>query len=153
MKGKGVFLHETDHWATPKKLYKCYMDKGFIDPCPLHCEKDNLNTIYKGKKIFINPPYSQISKWVEFIKNNLPECVEIHLLIPARTDTKYFHELLQLKPHIVFIKGRLHFNDTGCAPFPSIIMCFYNKHYKFSIDTYEGIDLEVLYNGLKNIKG
>lgn len=126
MKGNAVFLHQTDHWATPKKLYNWYMKRGYIDPCPLHCKEDNLNVIYEGKKIFINPPYSQISKWVDFIENNLPYCSLIHLLIPARTDTKYFHELLKLHPHIIFIKGRLHFNDAGSAPFPSIIMIF--KH-------------------------
>ena len=45
------------------------------------------------------------------------------LLIPARTDTVYFHKLLEFKPEIVFIKGRLRFNDSKLsAPFPSILV-------------------------------
>lgn len=144
MKGKGVFLHETDHWATPKKLYNWFMDAGYVDPCPLHSKEDNLNKIYKGKKIFINPPYSQISKWVDFIKNNLPECLEIQLLIPARVDTKYFHELLKLEPHIYFIKGRLHFNEAGSAPFPSIIMRFIGGKTWYSFPWWSALDIKEL---------
>lgn len=118
------------------------MEKGFIDPCPLHSKEDNLNKIYDGKKIFINPPYSQISKWVDFIENNLHYAWEIHLLIPARTDTKYFHELIKLHPIIYFIKGRLHFNDKGTAPFPSIIMKFVGSGGYFTYPIYKVLNLE-----------
>lgn len=123
---KTLFSHNTDHWATPKNIYNYYMQKGYIDPCPLHSKEDNLNKIYKNKKLFVNPPYSEIDKWTEFVKNNYKENI-IVVLIPARTDTKYFHELLKLKPTITFIKGRLKFNETGTAPFPSILMLFMNN--------------------------
>ena len=124
MNTKTLFSHETDHWKTPTQLYKYFMQNGFIDPCPFHSEEDNLNKKYTDSKIYINPPYSDIDKWVEFIKNNYKENKIIILLIPARTDTKYFHELLKLDPLIHFIKGRLKFNDKGTAPFPSILMEF-----------------------------
>lgn len=134
MKGKGVFLHESDHWATPKKLYNYFINNGFIDPCPLHSKEDNLEKIYEGQSLFINPPYSQIAKWTEFIRRNINHAHEIFLLIPARTDTKYFHDLLMLwpRPEVIFIKGRLHFNEAGSAPFPSIMLHFY-KHRTMSI--------------------
>ena len=141
MKGKGVFSHESDHWATPKKLYNWFMRHDFIDPCPLHSKEDNLDKIYEGKKLFINPPYSQIDKWTEFIKRNLPHCLDIWLLIPARTDTKYFHELLKLHPNIYFIKGRLHFNESGTAPFPSILMRFVGGLY-FTFPWYFPLKIE-----------
>ena len=130
MKGNGVFSHESDHWATPKKLYECFMKHGYIDPCPLHCKENNLWKTYFNKKLFINPPYSKIKDWVEFIRRNKSSNCEIWLLIPARTDTKYFHELLELSPDIVFLKGRLHFNDeTGTAPFPSVMLHFYKLNF------------------------
>lgn len=44
------------------------------------------------------------------------------LLVPARTDTKQFHNLLDLGLKVKFIKGRLKYNDKKSAPFPSIIM-------------------------------
>lgn len=52
-------------------------------------------------------------------------------LIPARTDTKYFHHLMQLHADIElnFIKGRLKFGESNTsAPFPSVLIKFkYNK--------------------------
>ena len=120
---KTMFSHNTDHWATPKNIYNYYIKHGYIDPCPLHSKEDNLNKKYENKKLFINPPYSAIDKWTEFIKNNYKTNI-IVLLIPARTDTKYFHELIKLTPTIIFLKGRLKFNEKGTAPFPSILMIF-----------------------------
>ena len=62
----------------------------------------------------------QINNWlIKQCKKN-----KVALLIPSRTDTQYFHELIKLKPIIYFIKGRLHYNDSGTAPFPTILMIF-----------------------------
>lgn len=121
---KGCYSHNTDDWKTPALLYEKFMQAGFIDPCPYQSKEDNLNKIYHAK-LFINPPYSKLKEWTEFIFRNRHN--EVFLLIPARTDTKYFHKLLELKPHIIFIKGRLHFNDSGSAPFPSIMLHFNNQ--------------------------
>lgn len=45
------------------------------------------------------------------------------LLLPARTDTKWFHEYLYGKAEIRFIKGRLKFGDSkNGAPFPSMVV-------------------------------
>ena len=126
---KVLFSKLSDHWATPKWLYDIFMNNGFIDPCPLHCQKNNLDNIYHNKHIFINPPYSDIKSWVDFIKRNVKDNV-IALLIPARTDTIYFHKLLELNPKIMFIKGRLKFSEIGTAPFPSIIMVFNNYVFR-----------------------
>ena len=135
---KGCFSHNSDHWTTPKDLYNFLMNKGYIDPCPLYSQKNNLDRIYeKGSKIYINPPYSDIDSWTEFIKRNI-DC-NILLLIPARTDTKYFHKLLKLNPFIYFIKGRLKFgNSEQSAPFPSVILHF----NKFIHSCYEGVSIE-----------
>ena len=74
----------------------------------------------------MNPPYGkEISKWIRKAseqKDGLVVC-----LIPARTDTKYFHEYLYNKPNVElrFIKGRLKFGGkqkgSGSAPFPSLV--------------------------------
>ena len=34
------------------------------------------------------------------------------MLIPNRSDTQYYHELLELHPCLYFIKGRLKFNES-----------------------------------------
>lgn len=48
------------------------------------------------------------------------------MLIPARTDTRYFHDYIYHKAkEIRFIKGRLKFgNAKSCAPFPSMVVVF-----------------------------
>ena len=47
------------------------------------------------------------------------------MLIPARTDTKAFHEYIYGKAEIRFIKGRLKFGGShNSAPFPSMVVVF-----------------------------
>lgn len=48
----------------------------------------------------------------------------IVMLIPARTDTKYFHDHIVNYAEVRFIKGRLKFSQKGSAPFPSMIVIF-----------------------------
>ena len=126
----------TDEWATPREFYK-ELNKEFsftLDPCATHenhkCEKyytkqDNgLTQTWGGEIVFCNPPYGrEISKWVEKAYNENLTGTKIVMLLPARTDTKWFHNYIYKKHEIRFIKGRLKFNDgKQSAPFPSMIV-------------------------------
>jgi len=129
---------KTDSWTTPKDFYK-KLDLEFnfddFDPCPVDYQEDGLQIEWKGNKIFVNPPYSNLKTtkkqglgWVE--KSHL-ECQKgklIVLLIPARTDTQWFHEIILKNNYEVrFIKGRLKFGNTNdCAPFPSMLIIMKN---------------------------
>ena len=126
---KGCFSHKSDDWKTPKKkkLYDRIMELGYIDTFKFHSDINEFEQIYKKKKLYCNPPFSKMNQIPKWIETQLKNKCDILLLIPARTDTKYFHELLKMKPMIYFIRGRLHYNDQGTAPFPSIIMMFSNK--------------------------
>lgn len=76
--------------------------------------------------MFCNPPYSKISEWVKkaYRESFKPDTI-IVLLIPARTDTKYFQEYIYHRAEIRFLKGRLHFNNSkNAAPFPSMIVIY-----------------------------
>lgn len=119
----GCFSHKTDDWRTPSDIYSKFMNDGFIDPCPFQAEFDGLKVDYFKKKLFINPPYSNLRTWCDYaIKQHRNGCYVV-LLIPARTDTIAFHNLLENGARVEFIKGRLHFNDSKCgAPFPSIFV-------------------------------
>ena len=72
----------------------------------------------------MNPPYGRtIINWVrkayESAKNG---CVVVALL-PARTDTKWFHDYIYNKAEMYFIRGRLKFGGSkNSAPFPSMIV-------------------------------
>ena len=77
--------------------------------------------------MFCNPHYGRtISKWVEKAYNeSLKPGTLIVMLIPARTDTKWFHDFIYGKAEIRFVKGRLKFgNAQNSAPFPSMVVVF-----------------------------
>ena len=78
-----------------------------------------------GCRVFCNPPYSNISEWVEkAYRESQQDHTLVVLLIPARTDTRYFHDYIYQRSEIRFIKGRLKFSGKGSAPFPSMIVIF-----------------------------
>lgn len=137
MVSKVVFSKKSDNWATPFDFYKKLDDEFFFDidvcasrenhKCLVYYDiaENGLSKNWIGS-IFCNPPYSQIKLWLkkgqeEIINGNANVIV---YLIPARTDTKYFHEYcLGKNCEIRFIKGRLKFGDSkNSAPFPSILV-------------------------------
>ena len=88
----------------------------------------DLNKIGGGRRVFCNPPYGRsISRWVRkcYEESRKPDTLVV-MLIPARTDTSYFHDYIYHKAkEIRFIRGRLHFNEAPAgAPFPSMIVIF-----------------------------
>jgi site-specific DNA-methyltransferase (adenine-specific) len=117
-------LKYSDHWSTPKEIYDFYINQRYFDPCLLYDNNFHMNPTIKYNNLFINPPYSDIKTWV----NYAIEYYKIHknhivILVPSRTDTKWFHELLNYDIDVEFIKGRLKFGGSkNTAPFPSIII-------------------------------
>ena len=132
-----MFSKKSDEWATPQNLFdKLNEEFGFtLDPCATKentkCEKyftqqeDGLYQSWCNEVVFCNPPYSQIKEWVKKCYDEAGSAIKIVLLIPARTDTRYFHDYIYHKSEIRFIKGRLKFGDSkNSAPFPSMIVIF-----------------------------
>lgn len=135
-----MFSSKTDLWATPQDLFD-ELNNEFhfdIDVCADEsnhkCDKyyskeqDGLKQIWMGT-VWCNPPYGrEIGKWVEKGYNShrlYNNCIV--MLLPARTDTKWFHQYIYNNPNaeIRFIKGRLKFgNSKNSAPFPSMIVIF-----------------------------
>ena len=85
-----------------------------------------------GYTVFCNPPYSKIAKWVEkAYREALQDKTTVVLLIPARTDTRYFHDFILHRSEIRFIRGRLKFSGhVYNAPFPSMIVIFRGAYAK-----------------------
>ena len=124
---KVMFSSATDHWSTPKHVYEA-LDKEFhfdYDPCPLNSEIDNLGGDW-GKINFVNPPYSDIKIWAyECHYHWLHMGQTVVMLIPSRTDTRWWHDWIMKATEIRFIKGRLKFGGSkNSAPFPSCIVIF-----------------------------
>jgi phage N-6-adenine-methyltransferase len=131
------FSSKTDQWATPQKFFddlnKDY--KFTLDVCADHTnnkcteyftkEMDGLSMSWKGYTCWMNPPYGrEIGKWVKKAYEESLDGTTVVCLLPARTDTKWFHEYC-IKGEIEFIKGRLKFGDSkNSAPFPSMLVIF-----------------------------
>lgn len=116
---KVLFSKQSDNWKTPADIYNFYIDAlGMFDPCPFKSNFDGLEIEWKEKN-FVNPPYSKISKFVDKGIEEHKKGKDVCFLIPARTDTKYFRKLVDYGCTIEFITGRLHFNNSNSAPFPS----------------------------------
>ncbi len=87
--------------------------------------------------VFCNPPYGrEIRKWVQKAYAEAQRGQTIVLLIPARTDTAFFHDYIYGKAEIRFVRGRLTFTDENGnpqrdksgrampAPFPSMVVIY-----------------------------
>ncbi len=137
---KVLFSSATDLWATPQSLFdELNAEFNFnLDPCAIHenakCQRyftpqvNGLNQDWGGQNVFCNPPYGrQIYDWVKkcYEESRKPNTIVV-MLIPARTDTRYFHEYIYHKAReIRFLKGRIKFgNSKSGAPFPSMIVVF-----------------------------
>lgn len=80
-------------------------------------EDDGLRQDWSGHTVFCNPPYGrEVGKWVEkaYRESRRPGTAVV-MLIPARTDTAYFHEYIfgGRADEIRFLRGRLHFSGGG----------------------------------------
>lgn len=133
-----MFSSETDLWATPQEFYNTLNNEfGFtLDPCATpenaKCEKyytiieNGLNQDWQGETVFCNPPYGRVIKvWVKkCYEESLKSNTTVIMLIPARTDTSYFHDYIYHNAkEIRFIRGRLKFgNAINSAPFPSMVV-------------------------------
>lgn len=142
---KVVTSSKRHNWQTPNWLFeKLHEHMGFeLDPC---AETDNLGLSYYNEKenglekswrervCFVNPPYgADQKKWIEKALNET-RSISV-FLIPARVDTKLWHDVIFKKAsHICFLKGRVSFIDpqtkkkTNPSPFPSALVLF-NANY------------------------
>lgn len=174
MKGKDVlFMSTTDEWETPDDIYqdlhkeflftldpccmsknqKCVNGMGLDaamerqDPCDifLHLHCDGLTADWSMENCFVNPPHSTIGKWVKkSYDESRYEGTSVVMLIPARTDTTWWHNYVMKAEEIWFVNKRVCFigwikkpgqKDVpdeeaeyvlGSAPstFPSVIVVF-----------------------------
>ena len=135
-----MFSSKTGEWATPKDFFDKLdwrFGKFTLDPCATddnHKTRkyytqndDGLSQDWEGETVFVNPPYSNLSQWVEkSYRESLKDDTKVVLLIPARTDTRYWHDYVMKASEIHFIKGRLKFGDSkNSAPFPSAVIVFH----------------------------
>lgn len=140
MNTETMFSSATNEWATPQEFFD-ELNEEFnftLDPCATpqnaKCKKfytikeDGLKQNWQGETVFCNPPYGRsIKDWVRkcYEESKKPNTIVV-MLIPARTDTVYFHDYIYgLAKEIRFLRGRLKFGGSkNSAPFPSMVVVF-----------------------------
>ena len=139
------FKSKSNEWSTPQDFFDRLNEefKFTLDPCCTHtnakCAKhytatdDGLSKDWSGEIVFMNPPYGrEIGKWMRKAQKESARFrgAVVVALVPARTDTKWWHETVMLGGsnlfyEVRFIKGRLKFQGhKNSAPFPSAIVVF-----------------------------
>lgn len=128
-------MGKRDDWATPQVLFD-ELNAEFhftLDPCASEfnhkCERyftkdqNGLAQSWDGETVFCNPPYGRVlTHWVRKASESNATTV---MLIPARTDTKWFHDYIYNQHETRFIKGRIKFvGAKNNAPFPSMVVVF-----------------------------
>ena len=139
MNTEAMFSSKTDMWATPQSFFdKLDAEYHFeLDACATpdnaKCKRyftpevDGLSQDWGvWQSVWCNPPYGkEIGKWV---RKAAESGTLVVMLLPARTDTAWFHEYICGKAEIRFVRGRLKFGGgKNSAPFPSMVVIYQRK--------------------------
>lgn len=134
---------KSEEWFTPPEIVvrvQTVLGIIILDPCSddartipsvLHYTKedDGLSHPWRGT-VFMNPPYGRgnvIPRWLakfvaEFESGRMSAGI---MLVPARTETRWFKDVLWKADALCFWYGRIQFgNSTINAPFPSVLGYF-----------------------------
>lgn len=156
-----MFSSNKDDWETPQDFFNSLNEEfGFtLDVCanennakckawfgytndrnnPDHAFVDGLTQPWKREICWMNPPYGREStgNWIRKAFEESLKGAVVVCLIPARTDTKAWHDYCMKADEIRFIKGRLKFAGAkNSAPFPSAVVVFKDATVSPKISSY-----------------
>lgn len=139
MLNRGMYTSDSAEWSTPQDFFD-KLDEEFyftLDPCSTDenakCrkhftkEQNGLAQDWTGETVFCNPLYGrEIWKWCrKCYEHAMSGRGTAVMLVPARTDTGWFHDWVYGKAELRFIRGRLHFGGSKWnAPFPSLVAIY-----------------------------
>lgn len=149
---KNKFDSVTVEWETPLDFFTPLNEEfNFtLDVCSTHLnkkvennftlEENGLEQSWKNEICWMNPPYGrEMTKWLLKAKN---EC-EINnattvCLIPARTNTSWWHTICLKSSEIRFVLGRPKFGGAKHGlPFPLAIIIFTPNKEHCNVGTYD----------------
>lgn len=132
-----AFSSATDDWSTPVDFFR-EMDREFgftLDVCA-SAENAKVSRFYTREEdgllqpwdgvCWLNPPYGEtIGQWIERAYYAALDGVTVVCLVPARTDTAWWHDWAMKATEIRYLRGRLKFGGgKNSAPFPSAVLVF-----------------------------
>jgi phage N-6-adenine-methyltransferase len=136
-----MFSSATDQWATPQAFFNEWDDIYHfeLDVCAdaqnakcrrYFSEQDNgLAQNWAPYRCWMNPPYGrEIRRWIQKAYQESLRGATVVCLLPARTDTAWWHEYIIPFAKMTFVRGRIKFGDSkNGAPFPSAVAVFYPR--------------------------
>lgn len=151
-----MFSSKNHEWETPGDLFKMLdMEFNFLvdlaanqsnkkcdffygpDDSEIYQDalKADWSSITKERYMWLNPPYGHsIKEWVKKCDEEVQKGARVVALLPARTDTQWFHNHIYRRYEVRFLKGRIKFLKDGveqdAAPFPSMIVIFEKNEQK-----------------------
>jgi phage N-6-adenine-methyltransferase len=140
---RALFSSDKSCWETPQAFFDRLNDEFHFD-CDVaasaenakcerfYTEADNaLEQPWRGV-CWCNPPYGRkVGDWVAKAAQSAREGATVVMLLPARTDTRWFHRYIYHRAEIRFVAGRLHFGGSKSgAPFPSMVVIFQSHDCK-----------------------
>lgn len=137
---RSLFTSAKQTWETPDALFAELNDEfAFtVDVCaesataklPRHWSPAESAwwQPWAGETCWMNPPYSEVSKWMSKAVEASEAGATVVALVPSRTDTRWWHDYAMKADEIRFLRGRLKFGDAvNSAPFPSVVLVFREK--------------------------
>lgn len=147
-------------WGTPRAFFEFLKDNFRFIPdldaaasdenhkAPIYyTEEDNSLEMEWFGNVWLNPPFGKVllPQFLEKCNHEISygNVENIFCLIPARTDTKWFHEIVMKEvSHVYFIKGRFNFESPysgkgANAPFPSMLLIYNQKTHRPIMHTLE----------------
>jgi phage N-6-adenine-methyltransferase len=138
---KTKFESHKQEWETPADLFEpLHREFQFTidlaaDKTNAKCDRyydasiDALAQAWEGT-CWLNPPYGakqhKLSDWVKkaYLESQKPGCTVV-MLIPARTNTRWWHDYCMQAAEIRFLNGRPKFGDaTHGLPQPLALLVF-----------------------------
>jgi len=118
-------------WATPPEFFERLLAEyrftldgasdGANSLLPRTFTADDLFIDWEGERVFCNPPWSRIPPFIE-----LAGTAELAvLLVPARTNCRWFHRALELGAEVKFFKPKLKFvGAQHVSPVDCVLLVF-----------------------------
>lgn len=138
-----MLASRTDNWATPQKFFNT-LDNEFQFTLDAAASAGNAKCAYYFNRrqngllqdwgthsVFLNPPYGRcIAEWAEKSLDAARRGATVVMLLPARTDTAWYHDIgLLPETEVRFVRGRVKFGGSKyAAPFPSMVLVLRPRH-------------------------
>ena len=120
---------KSDVHITPDKVFDIikerwgYDKEQMFDPCPVDADFNGLKIKWDMVN-YVNPPYTLLSEFVEYAMLEQQENGRVTImLLPAKTDQGWFHDLIRQDYSMIWFKGRLKFKGEKWSATQPHFLC------------------------------